>query len=355
MSVLTAIASGSFERIDIVVDPNITLSPTQPLLLQSTMLSDSVEEEVDLDITLSPTQPPLLQSTMLSHSEEEVDPTQPLLLQSTMLSDSVEEEVDLDITLSPTQPPLLQSTMLSHSEEEVAPTQPQLLQSTMLSDSVEEEVDLDITLSPTQAPLLQSTMLSHSEEEVNPTQPLLLQSTMLSDSEEEVDPTQPLLLQSTMLSDSVEEVGEIIQDKHNSHQGRKKIPKSKNRPSIRKSNRGATSCHISHEISPDKNTLSVSAEIAILMEDWSYVYVANSQFRQRKRPGASKKKCMDTNKHVSFILEDFLTLSECVYSHHLLLQAANEICALCAVIDMTNNTDGWEVLHNNEGNINAYL
>jgi hypothetical protein len=104
------------------------------------------------------------------------------------------------------------------------------------------------------------------------------------------------------------------------------------------------------EISPENNPADISAAVALSMEDWSHVYRANAQYRQRRRPGASKKKCMEVNKRTTFVLEDFLTLHERIYSHHLLLQAANTICVYCDTVDRVNNiSDGWDILHNNEG------
>jgi hypothetical protein len=104
------------------------------------------------------------------------------------------------------------------------------------------------------------------------------------------------------------------------------------------------------EFSPENNPADISAAVALSMEDWSHVYRANAQYRQRSRPGASKKKCMEVNKRTTFVLEDFLTLHERIYSHHLLLQAANTICVYCDAVDRVNTIDdGWDILHNNEG------
>jgi hypothetical protein len=103
------------------------------------------------------------------------------------------------------------------------------------------------------------------------------------------------------------------------------------------------------EISPPNNSAEVNADIAGTMSDWSHIYAVHAAYRATSCSGASKKKCIEKQKHVSFVLGDFLDLDERVYAHHLLLAAANEITERCKKVDPLTKKNGWTILENNQG------
>jgi hypothetical protein len=103
------------------------------------------------------------------------------------------------------------------------------------------------------------------------------------------------------------------------------------------------------EQSPKDNDPEVQADIASTMSDWSHMYTLSSEFRATRRPGASKKACMEKQKRATLIFEDFLPMDECIYTHYVLLAAADEITADCDKINPETGVNGWTVLENNAG------
>jgi hypothetical protein len=84
------------------------------------------------------------------------------------------------------------------------------------------------------------------------------------------------------------------------------------------------------------------------MRNKEHVHNASVAFRAAKRPGASKKLCMVKQGQTTYVLEDFLTLEERVYSHHLLLECADEITERCDNADDSSPPEQcWSVLTNN--------
>jgi hypothetical protein len=325
-----------------LVDEGMSDSPSSPLLLLETgIVVEDALESVDTTLIEVVTEMTLVDEGMSD------SPSSPLLLLETgiVVEDALES---VDTTLEVVTEMTLVDEGMSDS-----PSSPLLLLETgiVVEDALES---VDTTLEV----VIEMTLVDEGMSD-SPLSPLLLLETgiVVEDALESVENTQQQLtevMSSDLLSGdkSVQSIHDkIVTRKSTSNKKRHTRTTSRQKKLIPASG----IILVQQELSPLQVSADVSFQIALAMQDWKHIYGANVQYRQLKRPGATKKKCMENNKRVTFVMEDFLSFNECAYSHHVLLSTADNICAICDHVTEETQANGWDILHNNSGNNNVML